>query len=198
MRIRYAIVDSSLGRLLVAATPRGVCAVAMGASDGELERALARQYPAALIARDEGSLARWTHRILAHVSGKRLRLDLPLDVQATAFQRQVWQALGTIPYGETRTYGEIAAAIGRPRAHRAVARACATNPVAVAIPCHRVVAVGGNLSGYRWGINRKRTLLSSEARHLRSSRLDCRKLTPKYRSYSHCHGSVSTAIAAGP
>jgi AraC family transcriptional regulator of adaptative response/methylated-DNA-[protein]-cysteine methyltransferase len=162
MSIRYTIVDSALGRLLVAATPRGVCAVAMGTSDADLERALAQEYPAAAIAADQGSLSRWTTAILAHVAGREPRLDLPLDVQATAFQWQVWEALRRIPYGETRTYGEIAKAIGRPRAVRAVARACATNPVAIAIPCHRVVSAGGGARGYRWGVNRKKTLLARE------------------------------------
>jgi AraC family transcriptional regulator, regulatory protein of adaptative response / methylated-DNA-[protein]-cysteine methyltransferase len=162
MNIRYTIVDSPLGRLLVGATTKGVCAVAMGASDAELQCALAREYPAAAIARDEGALAGWTRQILAHLDGKRPRLDLPLDVQATAFQWQVWQALASIPYGETRTYSEVAAAIGRPRAVRAVARACATNPVALAIPCHRVVASSGETAGYRWGAARKKALLSRE------------------------------------
>ena len=162
MSIRYTIVDSPLGRLLVGATPRGVCAVAMGTTDADLERALAQEYPAAAIAADEGSLSRWTTEILAHLAGRRPRLDLPLDVQATAFQWQVWEALRAIPYGETRTYGDIAKAIGRPRAVRAVARACATNPVALAIPCHRVVSTGGGASGYRWGVNRKQALLARE------------------------------------
>ena len=162
MDIRYTIVDSSLGRLLVASTARGVCAVAMGSSDRELERALAREYPAATIAADAGALAKWTKSILAHLAGRQPRLDLPLDVQATAFQWQVWQALAAIPFGETRTYGDIAAAIGRPRAVRAVARACATNPVALAIPCRRVVSADGKSGGYRWGAGRKQTLLASE------------------------------------
>jgi len=162
MSIHYAIVDSSLGRLMVASTSRGVCAVAMGSSDAELQRALAREYPAATIAPDSGSLAKWTTEILEHLSGRQPRLDLPLDVQATAFQWQVWQALAAIPYGETRTYRDVAAAIGRPRAVRAVARACATNPVALAIPCHRVVAADGSSGGYRWGIARKKTLLARE------------------------------------
>jgi AraC family transcriptional regulator of adaptative response/methylated-DNA-[protein]-cysteine methyltransferase len=165
MTIGYAIVDSPLGRLLVAATNRGVCAVAMGSSDAELERALAREYPAATISADHGALAEWTTAIVAHLEGRRPRLDLPLDVQATAFQWQVWQALAAIPYGETRTYAEIAKAIGRPRAVRAVARACATNPVALAIPCHRVVAADGGPSGYRWGAARKKALLQREQRH---------------------------------
>lgn len=164
MQIRYAIVESPLGRLLVAATPRGVCAVALASSDRELEISLAREYPAAAIARDaQGALARWTKQILGHLEGRQPRLDLPLDVRATAFQWQVWQALSAIPYGETRTYGEIAAAIGRPRAVRAVARACATNPVALAVPCHRVVAANGSPSGYRWGAARKKALLKREA-----------------------------------
>ena len=164
MNIQYAIVDSPLGRLLVASTSRGVCAVAMGSSDAELERALAREYPAATIAIDNGALSAWTTAVLAHISGRQPRLDLPLDVQATAFQWQVWQALAAIPYGETRTYGQVAAAIGRPRAVRAVARACATNPVALAIPCHRVVSADGSTGGYRWGAGRKKTLLQREQR----------------------------------
>ena len=164
MHIRYTIVESALGRLLVASTSRGVCAVAMGSSDAELERALAREYPSATIAADRGVLAKWTNAILAYLDGRRPRLDLPLDVQATAFQWQVWQALAAIPYGETRTYRDVAAAIGRPRAVRAVARACATNPVALAIPCHRVVPADGSAGGYRWGAARKKMLLSTERR----------------------------------
>ena len=165
MEIGYTIVESpntSLGRLLVAATSRGVCAVAMGSSDTELTRALAREYPAAAITTDAGALAQWTTSILAHLSGRRPRLDLPLDVQATAFQWQVWQALAAIPYGETRTYSDVASSIGRPRAVRAVARACATNPVALAIPCHRVVPAAGGAGGYRWGVGRKKALLRQE------------------------------------
>jgi AraC family transcriptional regulator of adaptative response/methylated-DNA-[protein]-cysteine methyltransferase len=165
MQVQYTIVDSpngALGRLLVAATPRGVCAVAMGTSDRELTSALGREYPAAAISADAGALAQSTSAIVAHLAGREPRLELPLDVQATAFQWQVWQALAAIPYGETRTYGEVAAAIGRPRAVRAVARACATNPVAVAIPCHRVLPAAGGTGGYRWGAARKKALLSSE------------------------------------
>ena len=164
MSIRYTVVDSPLGKLLVAATTRGICAVAMGTSDGDLASALTREYPAATIAADAGGLARWTTQIVAHLEGREPRLDLPIDVQATAFQWQVWQALAAIPYGETRTYGEIADAIGRPRAVRAVACACATNPVALAIPCHRVVPAAGGEGGYRWGTERKRALLKRERR----------------------------------
>jgi AraC family transcriptional regulator of adaptative response/methylated-DNA-[protein]-cysteine methyltransferase len=163
--IRYAIVDTrsrSLGRLLVGATDRGVCAVAMGASDAELAALLSREYPAATIVNDAGALSDWSRAIVAHLAGRSPRLDLPLDVQATAFQWQVWQALAAIPYGETRTYAEVAAAIGRPRAVRAVARACATNPVALAVPCHRVVPAAGGEGGYRWGAERKKALLARE------------------------------------
>lgn len=162
MRIQYVIVDSALGRLLVAATDRGVCAVAMGASDGDLERNLVREYPAAAITAAGGTFARWTREIVARLAGRRPRVDLPLDVQATSFQWQVWQALAAIPRGETRTYGDIAREIGKPAAARAVARACASNPVAVAIPCHRVVASSGELAGYRWGVARKKALLERE------------------------------------
>ena len=162
MSIHYVIVDSALGRVLVAATDRGVCAVAMGAGDQDLERALVREYPAASISQAGRPFTRWTREIVSRLEGRSPRIELPLDVRATAFQWQVWQALATIPRGETRTYGQIAAAIGRPRAVRAVARACATNPVAVAIPCHRVVAASGSLSGYRWGLARKKALLDGE------------------------------------
>jgi len=168
MDIRFDVVDSPLGRLLVAATSRGLCAVSMGATDAELERALAREYPAATIARDTGALARWTREILAHLAGRHPRLDLPLDVRATAFEWQVWQALAAIPYGQTRSYSEVAASIGRPTAARAVAHACARNPVALAIPCHRVVPSAGGPGGYRWGANRKTALLSAEATTRRS------------------------------
>jgi AraC family transcriptional regulator of adaptative response/methylated-DNA-[protein]-cysteine methyltransferase len=162
--ISYAIVDSPLGRLLVAATTRGVCTVAMGSSDAELTSALRREYPAAAIEPDAGRLATWTAAILAHLDGRAPRMDLPLDIRATAFQWQVWQALAAIPYGETRTYADVARSIGKPRAVRAVARACATNPVALAIPCHRVVPAAGGTGGYRWGAARKKALLKREGR----------------------------------
>jgi AraC family transcriptional regulator of adaptative response/methylated-DNA-[protein]-cysteine methyltransferase len=164
MEIGYTIVDASgsIGRVLVAATSKGVCAVAMGSSDASLIDALSREYPAAAITRDPGDLAQWTTAILAHLAGREPRLDLPLDVRATAFQWLVWQELAAIPYGETRTYAEVASAIGKPNAVRAVARACATNPVALAIPCHRVVPAAGGEGGYRWGASRKRILLRRE------------------------------------
>jgi AraC family transcriptional regulator of adaptative response/methylated-DNA-[protein]-cysteine methyltransferase len=165
MTITYSVLDApheNLGRLLIGATPRGVCAVALGSSDASLTEALTREYPAATIVRDAGALSKWSKEILTHLDGRQPRLDLPLDVQATAFQWQVWQALAAIPRGETRTYGEIAAAIGRPAAARAVARACASNPVALAIPCHRVVPAVGGVGGYRWGAARKKALLTRE------------------------------------
>jgi AraC family transcriptional regulator of adaptative response/methylated-DNA-[protein]-cysteine methyltransferase len=163
MTITYATVDSPLGRVLVAATPRGVCAVSMGASEAELTRRLAREFPRATMAMNaSGALARWTSRIVAHLEGRRPRLDLPLDVRGTAFQWQVWKALAAIPYGETRSYSEVAVAIGRPSAVRAVARACATNSVALAIPCHRVAPAAGGTGGYRWGVRRKRALVAIE------------------------------------
>jgi AraC family transcriptional regulator of adaptative response/methylated-DNA-[protein]-cysteine methyltransferase len=162
MEIQYAIVDSPLGRLLVGATHRGVCAVALGSSDAALARSLAHEYPAAVITAANGALDPWTSRIVAQLDRRQPRGGLPVDVRATAFQRQVWNALESIPYGETRSYAQVAASIGRPRAARAVARACATNPLAIVIPCHRVVPSAGGFGGYRWGTSRKRALLARE------------------------------------
>ncbi len=161
-RIGYAIAPCPLGRVLVAATARGISAVYLGDDEAALEAELRREYPAAEIARDDAGLGRWVAALVEHLDGRRPHLDLPLDVRATAFQRQVWEALQAIPYGATRSYGEIARAIGRPTAVRAVARACATNPVSVVVPCHRVVAADGGLAGYRWGTERKRALLAKE------------------------------------
>ena len=152
-----------LGYLLVAATGQGICAVHLGDAEAELATALAAEFPAAQLQRDEGDLTRWVASIQDYLHGAQPHLDLPLDVRATAFQRRVWQALQAIPYGSTRTYRQVAAAIGQPTAARAVARACATNPVALVVPCHRVVREDGNLSGYRWGIERKEALLAMEA-----------------------------------
>jgi AraC family transcriptional regulator of adaptative response/methylated-DNA-[protein]-cysteine methyltransferase len=163
MQIRYSIVDCALGRLLVAATTRGLCMVSLGDSDSNLEAALWREYPAAAIARDDEALHAWLHELLRHLAGQQPHLDLPLDVQATAFQWQVWQALQAIPYGETRTYSELARQhFDNANAARAVARACATNPVSIVVPCHRVVREDGSLGGYRWGLERKRKLLQQE------------------------------------
>jgi AraC family transcriptional regulator of adaptative response/methylated-DNA-[protein]-cysteine methyltransferase len=163
MRIHYIIVGSPLGRLLVGATERGISALYLGESDARLKAALLNEYPRAEILRDRNGLEGWVEKILAHLRGKEPQLDLPTDVQATAFQRRVWEELRKIPYGATRTYSEIARAIGRPKASRAVAQACATNPVSVVVPCHRVVREDGNLAGYRWGLDRKRALLERES-----------------------------------
>jgi AraC family transcriptional regulator of adaptative response/methylated-DNA-[protein]-cysteine methyltransferase len=160
--ICYTIADCSLGRLLLAGTERGVCAVYLGDSDGQLESELAREFPAALAQRDDAGLNAWVSAIVNHLSGRQPHLDLPLDVRATAFQWRVWQELRAIPYGSTRSYSDIARAVGRPSAVRAVARACATNPVSVVIPCHRVVREDGGLGGYRWGLERKQALLDQE------------------------------------
>lgn len=168
-RITHNIVDSSLGRLLVAATEHGVCAVKLGGSDAQLEASLYGEFPAAQFQGDGGALLEWTQAILDHLQGsppnQALGLELPLDIRATAFQRQVWEYLRSIPYGETRTYQQVAGDLGRPRATRAVGNACAANPVAVVIPCHRVVRQDGGMGGYRWGIPRKEQLLALEAAH---------------------------------
>jgi len=164
-RIGYTIVDSSLGRLLVAATDRGVACVFLGDADDVLAQALREEFPAADLIRDDDGFRPWVEAILARLEGEEPHADLPLDVRATAFQWRVWQELQRIPAGETRSYREIAAALGQPNAARAVARACATNPVAVVIPCHRVVRGDGGMGGYRWGINRKRALLERERKN---------------------------------
>jgi AraC family transcriptional regulator of adaptative response/methylated-DNA-[protein]-cysteine methyltransferase len=162
VEVTYAIADSPLGRLLVAATSKGICSVKLGDRDNALEDDLRREYPAASISPDRSDLARWVKAILTYLNGRRPHLDLPLDIQATAFQWKVWRYLQSIPYGETRAYSQVARDIGAPAAVRAVARACATNPVCLVIPCHRVVGKDGSLTGYRWGVERKRTLLRNE------------------------------------
>jgi len=162
MRLRYTVAACPLGRLLLAATERGVSAVYLGDRDAELVKALHREYPAASLERDEDRLRTWLKELLDHLRGQQPHLELPLDVQATAFQWRVWQELQAIPAGSTRTYGEVAEALGQPTAARAVARACATNPVSVIIPCHRVVRGDGALGGYRWGLDRKQKLLDNE------------------------------------
>ena len=161
--IQYSILACTLGRLLVAGTERGVCAIRLGDSDEELESSLRREFSAAEILRDDAALHAWAEELLQHLEGRQPQLNLPLDIRATAFQMRVWRELQAIPYGSTHSYSEIAAAIGQPSATRAVARACATNPVAVVIPCHRVVREDRSLGGYRWGIERKRRLLEQES-----------------------------------
>jgi len=161
-RIRYAVFDCPLGRLLLAGTERGVCMVSLGDNDATLIKALSDEYPAAEVRCDAAGLGEWTMAVLRYLDGSGPHLELPLDVQATAFQWRVWEALRAIPYGMTATYSEIAARLGKPDAARAVARACATNPVSLVIPCHRVIREDGSLGGYRWGLDRKQALLDKE------------------------------------
>ncbi len=162
MHIRYTVADCPLGRLLLAGTERGICAVYLGDSDTRLEAELSNEFSAAEVRRDDGGLYAWVCELVNHLSGQQPHLDLPLDVRATAFQWRVWQELRAIPYGSTRSYAEIARSLGQPTAARAVARACATNPVSIVIPCHRVVREDGGLGGYRWGLERKQALLDHE------------------------------------
>ena len=164
VNINYTIVDSPMGRLLVAVTERGVCAVRMGDDDAVLEKDLQEEFPHAQIAREDSALRGLVEKILNHLDKNDACLDLPLDIRATAFQRQVWEQLRAIPYGETVSYGDVAKALGKPGAVRAVGRACATNPVALVIPCHRVVREDKSLGGYRWGLERKKRLLDHERR----------------------------------
>ena len=162
--ITFAVVTSAFGRLLVAATPAGVCAVKLGTSDDTLAADLAAEFPGATI--QPGTLpGGWAGAIASAIGGRPATTpDVPLDVRGTAFQWRVWKALQAIPAGETRSYAEVAASIGRPKAARAVARACATNPVALVVPCHRVVPAAGGSGGYRWGPDRKAALLARESR----------------------------------
>jgi AraC family transcriptional regulator of adaptative response/methylated-DNA-[protein]-cysteine methyltransferase len=162
MAINYTIVDCALGKLLVAGTERGLCSVTLGDDESVLEEKLRSEFEGAELNRDPLHLDAAVGAIVEHLNGQLPHLELPLDVRATAFQRRVWEELQKIPYGSTRSYGEVAAAIGRPTAFRAVARACATNPVALVVPCHRVVREGGALGGYRWGLDRKKKLLDQE------------------------------------
>jgi AraC family transcriptional regulator of adaptative response/methylated-DNA-[protein]-cysteine methyltransferase len=166
--ITYAVTPCPLGYLLVAATDKGVCAVRLGDSEEELAATLAAEFPAAQVQPGSGDLTQWVASLQHYLRGAQPHLDLPLDVRATAFQRRVWAALQAIPYGNTRSYSEVAQAIGQPTAVRAVARACASNPVALVVPCHRVVREDGGLGGYRWGIERKKALLAQEARRAQS------------------------------
>jgi AraC family transcriptional regulator of adaptative response/methylated-DNA-[protein]-cysteine methyltransferase len=167
MHISYSIVQSPVGRVLVAATENGVCSVKIGDTDAGLIEDLRREYSAADVSAQERPRSEWVKAIAEHLRGQLPALDLPIDVQATAFQWKVWRALQRIPYGETRAYAEVARTIGRPKAVRAVARACATNPVCLVVPCHRVVPSTGGTGGYRWGKERKEALLIREKRRAR-------------------------------
>ena len=160
--LRYALGHAEGDGFLLAASERGICALYLGEDASVLVAELGREFPAATITRDDGGLAPWVALVEAHLCGEAPGIELPLDVRATAFQALVWQALQAIPRGETRTYGQIAAAIGRPSAARAVGLACARNPVSLAIPCHRAIGRDGSLTGYRWGLGRKQALLAAE------------------------------------
>jgi AraC family transcriptional regulator, regulatory protein of adaptative response / methylated-DNA-[protein]-cysteine methyltransferase len=160
--VRYTIAPSPLGRMLIAATEKGICAIQFADTDEELQRGLMREFPFATRKRDDRALTEWTLNLARLMEGHAAHPSLPLDIRATAFQRRVWEYLQKIPRGETRSYSAVARKIGMPKATRAVARACATNPVAVAIPCHRVVREDGELGGYRWGMERKERLLDME------------------------------------
>jgi AraC family transcriptional regulator of adaptative response/methylated-DNA-[protein]-cysteine methyltransferase len=161
--IRFAVGECTLGSILVASSPKGVCAILLGDDPAQLTRDLQKSFPRANLVGGDRTFERFVSRVVGFVEQPRAGLNLPLDLQGTAFQLKVWQALRKIPAGKTATYSEIAERLGMPKAVRAVAGACAANPIAVAIPCHRVLRTDGNLSGYRWGVERKRALLKKEA-----------------------------------
>jgi len=162
MKLGYTVAKSPLGIVLVAATERGVSAVYLGDDETKLIAELCEEYPRAEIAAARNGFERWVKEVLERIEGRPPHIDLPLDLQATAFQRRVWKELQCIPRGRTRTYSQVARSLGEPRAVRAVARACASNPVSVVVPCHRVIREDGALAGYRWGLSRKEQLLAHE------------------------------------
>ena len=162
--IRFAVGECSLGSILVARSNRGICAILIGDEPDALVRDLQDRFPKGRLIGGEPGFEDWVAKVVGFVDNPAIGLDLPLDIRGTAFQQRVWQALGNIPVGSTASYAEIAAKIGSPKAVRAVAQACGANALAVAIPCHRVVRNDGALSGYRWGVERKRALLEKEAR----------------------------------
>jgi AraC family transcriptional regulator of adaptative response/methylated-DNA-[protein]-cysteine methyltransferase len=168
LTIRYTMGESDLGQVLLAATDKGVCAIKLGDS-ADLITDLHSEFPNAEITRDDRDLRAWLSHVLSHLSGREPDLRLPLHIRSTAFQRQVWQALQQIPYGSTASYSDVAKSIRKPRAVRAVARACATNPVCLAVPCHRVIQKNGNNGGYRWGVERKDALLARESQSAEST-----------------------------
>src|SRR5437899_3190274 len=162
MKLGYTVAKSPLGKVLVAATGRGVSAVYLGDDQNKLVAELREEYPRAEIAAATNSFERWVKEVLLRIEGRPPHIELPLDLQATAFQRRVWKELQRIPRGSTRTYSQVAHSVGRPKAVRAVARDCASNPVSIVVPCHRVIREDGALAGYRWGLSRKEQLLASE------------------------------------
>jgi AraC family transcriptional regulator of adaptative response/methylated-DNA-[protein]-cysteine methyltransferase len=160
--IRTALAECPFGRLLVGATDAGVCFLGFAEPDDALLGDLRRRFPRATLVADDAGLAATVRAVVAFIEEPKVGIELPLDLRGTAFQVRVWEALRQIPAGETRSYGELAASMGVPRATRAVARSCATNPVSLAVPCHRVIGSNGDLTGYRWGVPRKRALLEKE------------------------------------
>ena len=163
VNIRFAVAQCSLGALLVAASAIGICEIALHEDPEHLVRGLQERFSKARLIGADAEFERWVAEVVGFVEDPSLGLNLPLDVRGTAFQRRVWEALREIPVGATATYAQVAERIGSPAAVRAVARACATNNIALAIPCHRVVRTDGSLAGYRWGIERKRELIAREA-----------------------------------
>lgn len=163
--LRYALTDSPVGRVLLAATDRGLCYLSLGDTVKGLEADLRAAFPGAAVRRADDELKEWAERVRRHLAGELPDPAVPLDARGTAFQRRVWDALVAIPYGETRSYKQVAEAIGAPTAARAVARACATNPVGVLVPCHRVIGSDGKLTGYAGGLPRKEQLLARERAH---------------------------------
>jgi AraC family transcriptional regulator of adaptative response/methylated-DNA-[protein]-cysteine methyltransferase len=191
LTIRYGLMETPLGLLLVAATERGVAAVSLGDAAGPLERALTREFPAATLMRDDTAVRSYADAIIADPS------TVPLDVAGTDFQRRVWDALRAIPVGTTRSYSEVAAAIGRPTAARAVASACAHNPAALVVPCHRVVRSDGAMGGYRWGEARKRSLLAREASAVEASAVASSSIRPKRGASKAASAAVRPAGDSG-
>ncbi|WP_206999865.1 bifunctional DNA-binding transcriptional regulator/O6-methylguanine-DNA methyltransferase Ada [Trinickia mobilis] len=169
LRVYYASAPTTLGCVLVAATGKGICKIAFGDEAGALTDELRSTFANADLIEDHARIAPFIAQIGAYLQGTRQSFDLPLDIASTAFRQRVWDALQRIPYGQTRSYTQIAEALGAPNAVRAVASACASNPVALAIPCHRVVQKGGALAGYRWGLPRKAALLEAEAQHVHAA-----------------------------
>lgn len=162
--VHFAIGGCSLGSVLVARSARGICAILLGDDPEALAREVQEHFPRATLTYGDAAFEKLVATVVGFVESPETGLELPLDIRGTAFQQRVWQALRNIPVGQVASYADIAARIGSPKAARAVAQACAANPLAVAIPCHRVVAKGGGLAGYRWGLERKRALLERERR----------------------------------
>ncbi|MBB2927080.1 AraC family transcriptional regulator of adaptative response/methylated-DNA-[protein]-cysteine methyltransferase [Paraburkholderia silvatlantica] len=192
LTIYYGATPTPIGFVLIAATKKGICRIAFGDDAATLTAALTADFANAQCFEDKAAVAPFAAQIDAYLHGRRERFDLPLDIAATAFQQRVWDALQRIPYGETRSYSQIAETLGAPRVVRAVASACASNPVALAIPCHRVVQKGGSLAGYRWGLERKAALLDGEARASQAAQ-DGAKSPKSTRSTSKSANTPETA-----